>query len=192
MLSLICLAQLMTRALSLLSLYRLWLACAFVHPPPGASLTCSSVHGSWSHWSDWSECDACTGSSSRTRECNSPPSRFGGLPCLGERRQSRGCHDNFTVCSGWSYKRLHLCYLGLYKCSKCMNDLAEHVMLVLIFITLHQINCIHFRPYQSFNFNVKASFHGIASISGHSSFQMSSLHPRDFCTCTELPLQQWL
>ncbi|ROI48994.1 SCO-spondin [Anabarilius grahami] len=32
-------------------------------------------------------------------ECNSPPARFGGLSCLGESRQSRGCHDNVTVCS---------------------------------------------------------------------------------------------
>uniref|UniRef100_A0A8D2ZR28 SCO-spondin n=1 Tax=Scophthalmus maximus TaxID=52904 RepID=A0A8D2ZR28_SCOMX len=57
------------------------------------------VHGSWSPWSTWSDCDECAGSSTRTRECNSPPARFGGLPCLGESRQSRGCHDNITVCS---------------------------------------------------------------------------------------------
>uniref|UniRef100_A0A667YJF4 SCO-spondin n=1 Tax=Myripristis murdjan TaxID=586833 RepID=A0A667YJF4_9TELE len=57
------------------------------------------VHGSWSPWSAWSECDGCAGSSRRTRECNSPPARFGGLPCLGESRQSHGCHDNSTVCS---------------------------------------------------------------------------------------------
>uniref|UniRef100_A0A3P8V8E3 SCO-spondin n=1 Tax=Cynoglossus semilaevis TaxID=244447 RepID=A0A3P8V8E3_CYNSE len=57
------------------------------------------VHGSWSPWSVWSDCDGCAGSSTRTRECNSPPAMFGGLPCLGESRQSRGCHDNITVCS---------------------------------------------------------------------------------------------
>ncbi|KAK2858572.1 hypothetical protein Q5P01_003192 [Channa striata] len=57
------------------------------------------VHGSWSPWSAWSNCDGCAGSSTRTRECNSPPARFGGLPCLGETRQTRGCHDNYTVCS---------------------------------------------------------------------------------------------
>ncbi|KAK7881858.1 hypothetical protein WMY93_030267 [Mugilogobius chulae] len=28
-----------------------------------------------------------------------PPARFGGLPCVGESRQTRGCHDNTTVCS---------------------------------------------------------------------------------------------
>lgn len=58
------------------------------------------VHGSWSPWSTWSDCDGCAGSSTRTRECNSPPTRFGGLPCLGESRQRRSCHDNITVCSG--------------------------------------------------------------------------------------------
>lgn len=58
------------------------------------------VHGSWGSWSSWSDCDACAGVSVRQRECNSPPARFGGLSCLGESRQSRGCHDNITVCSG--------------------------------------------------------------------------------------------
>ncbi|KAG9347866.1 hypothetical protein JZ751_003882, partial [Albula glossodonta] len=69
----------------------------------GGRLSCTTnpcpVHGSWGSWSSWSECDACGGVSVRTRECNSPPARFGGLPCLGERRQSRGCHDNVTDCS---------------------------------------------------------------------------------------------
>lgn len=55
----------------------------------------------------WSECDGCAGSSTRTRECNSPPTRFGGLPCIGERRQRRGCHDNTTVCSGQHDKGLN-------------------------------------------------------------------------------------
>ncbi|CAG5895700.1 unnamed protein product [Menidia menidia] len=57
------------------------------------------LHGSWGSWSVWSECDVCAGSSTRTRECNNPPARFGGLPCLGESRQSRGCHGNLTECS---------------------------------------------------------------------------------------------
>ncbi|KAK3550975.1 hypothetical protein QTP70_011460 [Hemibagrus guttatus] len=69
----------------------------------GGQLTCSNnpcpVHGSWGLWSEWSECDACVGVSVRKRECNSPPARFGGLPCHGESLQSRGCHDNQTVCS---------------------------------------------------------------------------------------------
>uniref|UniRef100_A0A3B4TCW3 SCO-spondin n=1 Tax=Seriola dumerili TaxID=41447 RepID=A0A3B4TCW3_SERDU len=66
---------------------------------PCPVITFCPVHGSWSLWSAWSDCDGCAGSSTRTRECNSPPARFGGLPCLGESRQSRGCHDNNTVCS---------------------------------------------------------------------------------------------
>ncbi|KAI4898140.1 hypothetical protein NFI96_015403, partial [Prochilodus magdalenae] len=63
------------------------------------SITFCPVHGSWGLWSAWSECDACAGVSVRKRECNSPPARFGGLPCHGEHIQSRGCHDNQTVCS---------------------------------------------------------------------------------------------
>uniref|UniRef100_A0A8C4ZJ04 SCO-spondin n=1 Tax=Gadus morhua TaxID=8049 RepID=A0A8C4ZJ04_GADMO len=57
------------------------------------------VHGSWGPWAPWSECDACDGATSRTRECSSPPARFGGLPCHGVSRQRRGCHDNHTICS---------------------------------------------------------------------------------------------
>ncbi|XP_072306545.1 SCO-spondin [Eucyclogobius newberryi] len=67
------------------------------HPCPVISFC--PVHGAWSPWSVWSECNGCQGSSMRTRQCNSPPSRFGGLPCIGESRQSRGCHDNMTLCS---------------------------------------------------------------------------------------------
>ncbi|KAF4095523.1 hypothetical protein G5714_023126 [Onychostoma macrolepis] len=66
---------------------------------PCPSVSFCPVHGSWGSWSSWSDCDACAGVSVRQRECNSPPARFGGLSCLGESRQSRGCHDNFTVCS---------------------------------------------------------------------------------------------
>lgn len=182
--------------LSLILLYHLWLACVFVHPPPLGCLTRSLVHGSWSHWSDWSECEACTQSSTRTRECNSPPSRFGGLPCIGERRQSRGCHDNFTVCSGWHYKWLHLCNLGLLKCTKCMNGWALNaVMPAPMFIILHQMfffKLYPFRPHKSFNFDIKAFFHVVTLISSHSSFLMSSLNQKDFCPCTERPVQQCL
>ncbi|CAL8292204.1 unnamed protein product [Lota lota] len=65
-------------------------------PPPVSS---PPIHGSWGPWAPWSECDACDGATSRTRECSSPPARFGGLPCHGVSRQRRGCHDNHTVCS---------------------------------------------------------------------------------------------
>lgn len=70
-----------------------------------AFLTLPIVHGSWSSWSTWSECDGCSGSSTRSRECSSPPAKFGGLPCLGESQQSRGCHDKITVCSGQHIQR---------------------------------------------------------------------------------------
>uniref|UniRef100_A0A3Q2QHI6 SCO-spondin n=1 Tax=Fundulus heteroclitus TaxID=8078 RepID=A0A3Q2QHI6_FUNHE len=70
-----------------------------IQQQPCPIITFCPIHGSWSSWSAWSECDGCAGSSIRTRQCNSPPARFGGLPCLGESRQSRGCHDNITVCS---------------------------------------------------------------------------------------------
>ncbi|KAM4544149.1 SCO-spondin [Fundulus diaphanus] len=70
-----------------------------IQQQPCPIITFCPIHGSWSSWSAWSECDGCAGSSIRTRQCNSPPARFGGLPCLGESRQSRRCHDNITVCS---------------------------------------------------------------------------------------------
>ncbi|CAL9698264.1 unnamed protein product [Knipowitschia caucasica] len=66
---------------------------------PCPLLSFCPVHGAWSPWSVWSECDGCEGASTRTRQCSSPPARFGGLPCLGETRQSRACQDNSTVCS---------------------------------------------------------------------------------------------
>ncbi|XP_039512123.1 SCO-spondin [Pimephales promelas] len=66
---------------------------------PCPSVSFCPVHGSWGSWSSWSDCDVCVGVSVRLRVCNSPPARFGGLSCLGESRQTRGCHDNATVCS---------------------------------------------------------------------------------------------
>ncbi|XP_070582937.1 LOW QUALITY PROTEIN: SCO-spondin-like [Erythrolamprus reginae] len=56
------------------------------------------VNGAWSSWSTWSPCDACHGISTRTRECNNPPARFGGTACPGESLQSRQCHDGVTAC----------------------------------------------------------------------------------------------
>ncbi|XP_077410354.1 SCO-spondin [Vanacampus margaritifer] len=72
---------------------------AQIQRQPCPVITFCPVQGSWSSWSAWSACDGCAGSSTRIRDCNNPPARFGGLPCLGERMQSRGCHDNMTVCS---------------------------------------------------------------------------------------------
>ncbi|XP_074841635.1 SCO-spondin-like [Carettochelys insculpta] len=58
------------------------------------------VAGGWSSWGPWSACAACVGESTRSRECSNPPARFGGLPCPGEPRQSRACHDGDTECEG--------------------------------------------------------------------------------------------
>ncbi|CAH2281689.1 SCO-spondin [Pelobates cultripes] len=57
------------------------------------------VDGAWGSWGPWSHCDVCAGESVRTRQCDSPPVRFGGIPCDGEARQTRVCHDNSTECS---------------------------------------------------------------------------------------------
>ncbi|XP_015209797.2 SCO-spondin [Lepisosteus oculatus] len=65
---------------------------------PCPSLTFCPVHGSWGSWGPWSECAVCEGTSVRVRECNSPPARFGGLPCHGVARESRSCRDNSTIC----------------------------------------------------------------------------------------------
>ncbi|XP_050798803.1 SCO-spondin-like [Gopherus flavomarginatus] len=58
------------------------------------------VDGGWSSWGPWSACATCAGESTRSRECSSPPARFGGVPCPGEAWQSRTCHDGDTVCEG--------------------------------------------------------------------------------------------
>ncbi|XP_077125438.1 SCO-spondin-like [Ranitomeya variabilis] len=57
------------------------------------------VNGHWGPWSPWSYCDTCSGDAVKTRQCNSPPARFGGSPCVGESIQSRVCEDNSTQCS---------------------------------------------------------------------------------------------
>ncbi|XP_074919520.1 SCO-spondin-like [Chelonoidis abingdonii] len=70
----------------------------------GGMLLCTSlpcpVDGGWSSWGPWSACAACAGESARSRECSSPPARFGGVPCPGEAWQSRACHDGDTMCEG--------------------------------------------------------------------------------------------
>ncbi|XP_066544690.1 SCO-spondin [Amia ocellicauda] len=66
---------------------------------PCPTISFCPMHGSWGPWGPWSKCDHCGGEEVRVRECNSPPARFGGLPCPRVGRQSRSCHDNNTVCS---------------------------------------------------------------------------------------------
>ncbi|XP_066440797.1 SCO-spondin-like [Eleutherodactylus coqui] len=52
------------------------------------------VNGTWSHWGEWSVCDAeCQGGTrSRTRKCEDPPPKNGGLPCAGEPVQTESCN----------------------------------------------------------------------------------------------------
>ncbi|XP_062907004.1 SCO-spondin [Mobula hypostoma] len=63
------------------------------------SVSFCPVDGAWSPWSAWSECDGCVGASVRTRRCNRPPPRFGGVQCLGEAEQSRMCHTSSSLCT---------------------------------------------------------------------------------------------
>lgn len=45
--------------------------------------------GHWSCWSSWSECRG--GSQERRRQCNNPPPKNGGTPCLGRNLQTQAC-----------------------------------------------------------------------------------------------------
>ncbi|KAK7158475.1 hypothetical protein R3I94_004941 [Phoxinus phoxinus] len=47
------------------------------------------AHGVWSCWSSWFPC--VSGAKTRTRECNNPPPKDGGLPCQGSSKQKRSC-----------------------------------------------------------------------------------------------------
>ncbi|XP_068091514.1 SCO-spondin-like isoform X2 [Hyperolius riggenbachi] len=52
------------------------------------------VNGAWSHWGEWSACDAsCQGGvRSRSRKCENPPPKNGGLLCRGESVQTEPCN----------------------------------------------------------------------------------------------------
>ncbi|XP_059158286.1 sushi, von Willebrand factor type A, EGF and pentraxin domain-containing protein 1-like, partial [Physella acuta] len=54
------------------------------------------VNGQFGHWSPWSECSASCGGgvSSRSRACDNPPPKNGGLPCTHSlARESRTCNE---------------------------------------------------------------------------------------------------
>lgn len=112
------------------------------------------VHGSWGLWSEWSECDACVGESVRKRECNSPPARFGGLPCHGESLQSHGCHDNQTICSGqlssysvsctqWGAKKKVIFYTldNLYSGTLFKTETNKYCMLYTHYLYVISFKC---------------------------------------------------
>ncbi|XP_030052234.1 SCO-spondin [Microcaecilia unicolor] len=81
------------------------------------------VDGGWSPWSPWSPCDACLGESWRSRECSNPPSRFGGLPCFGESRQSQVCFGNSTVCTDCAGGQVE--FMCGKPCPRSCEDLQE-------------------------------------------------------------------
>uniref|UniRef100_H3B2C0 Complement C8 alpha chain n=1 Tax=Latimeria chalumnae TaxID=7897 RepID=H3B2C0_LATCH len=47
------------------------------------------THGRWSCWTQWSECKS--GSRMRTRECNNPAPKDGGIGCVGKNVQTMPC-----------------------------------------------------------------------------------------------------
>ncbi|XP_053322587.1 SCO-spondin-like [Spea bombifrons] len=57
-------------------------------------VTACPVNGAWSHWGEWSPCDAeCQGGARfRSRSCENPPPKNGGLPCQGEALQAESCN----------------------------------------------------------------------------------------------------
>ncbi|XP_059142334.1 uncharacterized protein LOC131929966 [Physella acuta] len=60
------------------------------------NLTDCPVNGQFGHWSPWSECSASCGGgvSSRSRACDNPPPKNGGLPCTHSlARESRTCNE---------------------------------------------------------------------------------------------------
>ncbi|KAG7240860.1 hypothetical protein INR49_023434, partial [Caranx melampygus] len=49
------------------------------------------IHGSWSCWSSWGSCTG--GQKKRTRSCNNPAPRRGGLHCIGPQEDHRPCEE---------------------------------------------------------------------------------------------------
>ncbi|KAM4641433.1 complement component C8 alpha chain [Discoglossus pictus] len=51
--------------------------------------TDAPADGSWSCWTSWTSCQS--GRRQRTRQCNNPPPKNGGVPCLGGSTQAQSC-----------------------------------------------------------------------------------------------------
>ncbi|XP_060564396.1 coadhesin-like [Ruditapes philippinarum] len=66
---------------------------------------CDMVPGNWSLWSSWTSCGVTCGASTktRTRACDNPPPKNGGLPCTGPMVEHKSCDLNSCpVNGGWS------------------------------------------------------------------------------------------
>lgn len=61
------------------------------------------VNGSFSVWSEWTECSVTCGGSVQTRyrACNNPLPQYGGVPCIGDRTETKPCA--LIACTGIKY-----------------------------------------------------------------------------------------
>ena len=78
------------------------------------------VNGSFSVWSEWTECSVTCGGSVQTRyrACNNPLPQYGGVPCIGDRTETKPCA--LIACTGIKYlcdmnNRSRIRYIGPIK-----------------------------------------------------------------------------
>ena len=70
------------------------------------------VNGNWGFWMEWQPCDAECGKGVqiRVRQCDSPPTQYGGLKCVGDNTEQAVCdsgrrcplHGSWSFWSDWS------------------------------------------------------------------------------------------
>ncbi|XP_035826394.1 semaphorin-5A [Aplysia californica] len=63
---------------------------------PSMEVSNCTVHGNWTEWSAWSACSQTCGFATRmrSRQCGSPPPKFGGRQCQGQATEEEYCRDN--------------------------------------------------------------------------------------------------
>ena len=94
------------------------------------------IHGHWSVWSVWSKCSLTCGNGFKTRhrDCTNPPPQFGGLECVGARKDKMEC-DTGIFCpvdgqwSSWSEWGIcsAKCGKGSYtRIRKCNSPAPQH------------------------------------------------------------------
>lgn len=66
------------------------------------------IHGSWSCWSSWGSCTG--GQKKRTRSCNNPAPRRGGLSCIGPQEEHRPCEEPEIQHLKYRCKNTLVCY----------------------------------------------------------------------------------